>query len=113
VFEEPFIIRENGSGTLKSIQMNLNKIGYRIEDFNIVAVMGSTQAVIQGIKSKVGVSILSKVAILEDLQTGRLKELSIEGLELKRSFFLTRHRQRSLSPLAQTFINFLKKELAH
>ncbi len=111
LLKEPFIIRESGSGTLESVETNLNTKGYSIRDFNIAVVMGSTAAVIQGIKSKVGVSIISTVAISEDLQSGKLKALSIEGLDLKRSFYLTRHRHRSLSPVGQTFINFLKEEL--
>lgn len=110
---EPFIIRENGSGTLKSIQANLNRIGYRIDDLNVVAVMGSTEAVIQGIKSKVGISIVSTIAISEELRTGKLKVLKIDGLDLKRNFYLTRHRHRSVSPLGQAFIKFLHKELAY
>ena len=112
LIKEPFIIRESGSGTLESLETNLNTRGYSIRDFNIPAVMGSTVAVIQGIKSKVGVSIISTVAISEDLQSGKLKALPIEGLNLKRRFYLTRHRQRSPSPVGQTFIKFLKKELA-
>jgi DNA-binding transcriptional LysR family regulator len=111
LLKEPFIIRENGSGTLESIQTNLHRMGRRIEDFKIAAVMGSTAAIIQGIKSKVGISILSTVAIAEDLQSEKLKALNIEGLDLKRSFYLTWHRHRSLSPLGRTFIEFLKKKL--
>jgi DNA-binding transcriptional LysR family regulator len=109
--KEPFILRENGSGTLESIQTNLSRKGRRIQDFKIAAVMGSTAAIIQGIKSKVGISILSTIAISEDLQSEKLRALNIEGLELKRSFYLTRHRHRSLSPLGRTFIEFLKKKL--
>jgi DNA-binding transcriptional LysR family regulator len=47
LLEEPFIIRERGSGTLKSIEQNLNKIGYDLSDLKIVAQMGSTEAVRQ------------------------------------------------------------------
>jgi DNA-binding transcriptional LysR family regulator len=111
LLKEPFIIRESGSGTLESVETNLNIKGYSIRDFNIAAVMGSTAAVIQGIKSKVGVSIISTMAISEDLQSGKLMALSIDGLYLKRSFYLTRHRHRSPSPVGQTFIKFLNKEL--
>jgi DNA-binding transcriptional LysR family regulator len=42
---------------------------------------------------------------------GNLKTLTIEGLDLKRSFYLTRHRQRSISPLGQTFIEFIRRKL--
>ncbi len=111
LLEEPFIIRESGSGTLESVETSLNANGYSTRDFNIAAVMGSTAAVIQGIKSKVGVSIVSTVAIAEDLQSGKLKALSIDEMYLIRSFYLTRHRHRSPSPVGKTFMKFLNREL--
>jgi DNA-binding transcriptional LysR family regulator len=65
--------------------------------------------VIQGIKSKAGVSILSAIAVEEELQQGTLKALDIEGLELNRSFYLTTHKHRTPSPLSKAFIKFLMK----
>jgi DNA-binding transcriptional LysR family regulator len=73
--------------------------------------MGSTEAVRQAIKNKVGLSILSAIAVADDIQTGLLKAISIEGLNLKRSFYLTTHKQRTPSPLSTTFIKFLKIEM--
>lgn len=110
LLEEPFIIRERGSGTLKSIEQNLNKIGYDLSDLKIVAQMGSTEAVRHGIKSKAGVSILSTIAVEGDLKEGSLKAISIEGLNLKRSFYLTTSRQRSISPVCSAFITHMKNE---
>lgn len=109
IFKEPFIIREQGSGTLKSIQLGLSEKGYGIGDLNIIAEMGSTTAVIQGIKSKVGISILSPIAVREELKSQALKALTIQGLNLKRSFYITKQKQRSTSPLCNAFIEFLKK----
>jgi DNA-binding transcriptional LysR family regulator len=108
---EPFIVRELGSGTLRSIEQQLQKKGYAVSDLNIVAEMGSTEAVRQAIKNKVGLSILSAIAVADDIQTGLLKAISIEGLNLKRSFYLTTHKQRTPSPLSTTFIKFLKIEM--
>lgn len=109
--QEPFIIRERGSGTLKSIQASLVNTDISTEDFNIVSEMGSTTAVIQGIKSNVGISILSTIAVTEELQEGSLSAVAINGLNLKRSFYLTRHKYRSTSPLCNAFIAFLNKAL--
>ena len=106
--QEPFIIREKGSGTLKSIQLSLKNCGYQIEQLNVVAEMGSTAAVIQGVKSGVGISILSMIAVAEDIASGALKSLSITGIDLKRYFYLTQHSHRSTSPLSRAFIQFLK-----
>jgi len=110
--EEPFITREQGSGTLESIKISLSRGKIGFEEFNIVAEMGSTTAVIQGIKSGIGVSILSPIAVQEELKTGSLSALKVKGIDLRRSFYLTRHTQRTLSPVAQAFIRFIKKELS-
>lgn len=113
MFKEPFIVRERGSGTLKSIKLSLKEKGYTRENLNIVAEMGSTEAVIQGIKSNVGVSILSSIAVAEELKAGTLKALAIKELNLKRNFYLITHKQRSPSPICKAFINFLRKEFTN
>lgn len=112
LLEQPFIVRERGSGTLKTIQAALAGKRLGLEDLKVVAEMGSTAAVIQGILAGVGISILSPIAVSEDLASGRLKALSVVGLNLRRGFYLTRQRQRSLSPLAEAFTDYLKTQCA-
>ena len=109
--KEPFITREHGSGTLASIQHSLSKRGLTIQDFNIVAEMGSTESVRQGIKSRIGISILSAISVAEDVQNGVLEMLPVEGLDLKRSFYLTTHRNRTLTLLGGAFSDFMKNNL--
>ncbi len=106
----PFIIRESGSGTLRSIEKVLRQHGASIRDWTIVAEMGSTEAIRQGVKSKVGVSILSAVAVADDVRAGELKTLAVAGIDLKRSFYLTLHKQRAASPICLAFAEFVRKE---
>jgi len=108
---EPFILRERGSGTLKSLHQSLIGLGYSIESLKVIAELGSTQAICQGIKSGAGVSIISTLAVAEDLQAGKFSALEVDGLDLKRNFYLTRHRYRSPSPLSEAFVKFLKEKL--
>ncbi len=110
LFEEPFISREAGSGTLSSIRKSLEEKGFAMDSLNIVSEMGGTEAVIQGIKSGVGVSILSPVAVAEELNRGTLKALAVEGLNLSRNFYLSFHKYRGKSPIGQVFIQFLKEK---
>jgi len=112
LINEPFIVRERGSGTLKSLDQSLSDQGHSFEDFKVVAELGSTQAICQGIKTGAGVSILSTLAVAEDLQEGKLNSLEVDGLDLKRNFYLTWHRYRSPSPLSQAFVQFLEKALS-
>jgi DNA-binding transcriptional LysR family regulator len=108
---EPFLIRETGSGTLKSIQASFSAVGLNTNDLKIVARIGSTEAIRQGIKNHMGISILSAIAVSDDVAAGRLKTLTIRGLRLKRKFYLTRHRHRSLSPLGQVFMDFINQQI--
>jgi DNA-binding transcriptional LysR family regulator len=109
--KEPFIMRERGSGTRKSIEDVLKKRGLSLGLLNVVAEMGSTESVCQGIKAGVGLSILSKKVVSEDMAGGRLKGISIEGLVLKRNFYLITNKGRTKSPLCEVFIKFIKKQL--
>lgn len=107
LFSEPFIIREQGSGTLQSIANSFSTIGRDVFSLKIIAELGSTAAVIQGIKNNVGISILSTRAVAEELAAGTLKALAIDHVNLKRNFYLTTHKDRTPSPLSQAFIDFL------
>jgi DNA-binding transcriptional LysR family regulator len=56
----------------------------------------------------VGISVLSTLAVREELQAGLLKALPVSGLKLRRGFYLTINKHRTLSPLCEAFINYLK-----
>lgn len=111
LFKEPFIRREEGSGTLTSLMLSLKKKSYQLQNLKTVAIMGSTEAVRQGIKNHVGISILSPIAVADDVRAGALKTIEVEGLELKRCFYLTRHKNRTPSPPSLIFENNLIKNL--
>ncbi|MFH1157135.1 MAG: selenium metabolism-associated LysR family transcriptional regulator [Pseudomonadota bacterium] len=111
LFEEPFLARESGSGTWASITQSMVDAGLNMDKLKIVAHMGNTVSVIQGIINQAGISILSTIAVEDALESGRLKALYVEGLNLKRDFYLTTNRKRTLSPISETFIAFLKASL--
>ena len=107
LLREKYIVRESGSGTLKSFQSKLRESGYTLKQLNIVSELGSTESVVQGIKNGIGLSIVSPIAVADELISGSLKALRIKGIDLKRHFFLTRHKHRSLSPPGQAFSRYL------
>ncbi len=111
LMREPFIVREAGSGTLKSLKLSLAEKSFDIDSLNIMAEMGSTAALIQAVKNHVGVSIFSTIAIDDYLQAGILKALPVNGLNLRRNFYLITHKDKSLSPLASAFISFTKASI--
>jgi DNA-binding transcriptional LysR family regulator len=107
--KEPFIIREEGSGTKKSLIASLKKHNISIDDFNIIAELGSTSSIIQGIKNKLGISILSSIAVKEEIENKTLNSVSLKKINLTRDFYLTFNKERTPSPLMKAFKNFLLK----
>jgi len=108
LIKEPFIMREPGSGTRKSIEQVLDRSGHWFGHLNVVAEMGSTEAVRQAIKAGVGVSILSECAVDDELAAGSLKKIGIKGMSFQRAFYLIVHKHRTQSPLCHAFVEFLK-----
>lgn len=103
-----FVIREMGSGTRRIMEHALKKAGLRrLEDLNIVAEMGSSEAVKQAVREGIGCSIISMRAVEEDIRNGSISSPKILGVELSRNFYLIWHEKRLLSPLAQSLKEFI------
>jgi DNA-binding transcriptional LysR family regulator len=111
LFEESFIAREKGSGTWQSILKSLEDAGLKSKNLKTTVTMGNTVSVIQGILNHVGISILSTVAVQDDIDKGNLKALSVRGLDLTRFFYLTLSKKRTLSPICKKFIEFARRTL--
>ncbi|MGD8995503.1 MAG: selenium metabolism-associated LysR family transcriptional regulator [Syntrophobacterales bacterium] len=105
--EAPFIMREQGSGTRMTMLEIFEQAGLDSQEFKVVAEMGSTDAIRQAIKAKVGVSILSRRAIADELQFEQLCHVPVKGLSLARHFYLVTHNKRSRSPVGQAFVDYL------
>ena len=109
---EPLIVREVGSGTLQVLEKALHAKGFELhEHFHIVAEIGNTVGIIGAIKTGLGVSILSTKAIEDELVSGSLVALDVQGLDLERQIFLIVDKRRSLSPLAGAFCRFMSEQM--
>ncbi|HET97601.1 MAG TPA: LysR family transcriptional regulator [Desulfurivibrio alkaliphilus] len=106
--EPPFIDRERESGTRKVMHEILQRHGLEVDKLRVIAEMGSTEAVCQSVKAGIGVAILSRQAIRDDLACGSLAEVAIRGVNFTRPFYLVRRRKRQPSPIAALFLDFLK-----
>ena len=104
---ERFIFREHNSGTQKVMLQLMEERGFNPKKLAVVCEMGSTEAVKQSIKAHIGVAILSKRAVAEDLAAGNLVEVKIAGNNMNRPFYCISRKKRDLSPLCLAFYDFL------
>lgn len=106
--EYRMIGREEGSGTWQSVLSGIRQAGFDDTLLNTKLTMGNTISVIQAILNGVGISILSTVAVKDELAQERLKTLTINHLNLERYFYITFPVKRSLSPICESFIDFAR-----
>lgn len=103
----PFIFREEGSGTRqvmeKFIQKNKIKIKKKIE-------LTSNEAVKQAIIAGLGYSIMPLIGIRNEIESGLLRIIPIKGLPIKTTWRLIWLKEKRLSPIAESYLEFLNKE---
>jgi DNA-binding transcriptional LysR family regulator len=107
---EPFVFRELGSGTRKSIAQILEGKGCREADLHEVAQFGSNEAVKEAVKAGVGISMLSRRSITEDLARGALVALPLADVSGERPFYLVTRKNKALQPAAAAFVERLQAE---
>lgn len=108
---EPLLIRERGSGTRAALERALADAQMDLGFFRIVGEMGSMQAIKQGVKAGIGLSVVSRRAVEEECRSGLLWCLRVKDLTVARCFYLVTHTERSRSPLAEAFCTFLEAEV--
>lgn len=107
----PLILREPGSGT-RSAAMAFIKENSGVDPtaLNVVAEIESNETIKRFIELGFGYSFVSKRSISHELSEGRLEIVQLEGFNIHRSFYFVYHKKRVLSPLSDTFRQFILSE---
>ncbi|MEK6196730.1 MAG: selenium metabolism-associated LysR family transcriptional regulator [Desulfobacterales bacterium] len=106
----PFLQREIGSGTRQTFENFLKKNTITTTNFNIVATLGSISAVKQAVKENLGASVISRIAVQEELDSNILHEIPIINMKMKRKFYLVLQKKRTLPTQYAAFCEHMKKE---
>jgi len=113
--EYPFILREQGSGTRNFFQAALKKTGINLlTDLQVVAELTDTEAIKEAVKSGMGISCVSRMAVNGEVSQGRIIIMDVQGMEnLKRSFYLVSRKGKSLLPQVKALIEILDRWKEH
>jgi len=103
----PFILREEGSGTKRTMEHYFRDQGVTLDSLHVVATLGSTAAVKEAVKAGLGVSTLSRLAVREELARGSLVSVALPDLRMHRTFYVITRKGRTLPPTYQLFLDYL------
>jgi DNA-binding transcriptional LysR family regulator len=107
LFSEKFIFRKSGSGTRRLVEQSLCDQGISLDDLNIISYIDNNEMIKKMIELGLGVSFISKVAVKNEVELKLVKTLRINDLNLKRDFYFVHCKNRTLSPLVETFKDFI------
>jgi len=103
----PMVLREEGSGTRRETEKLLESKGVSLKNITVAGIFGSTDAVKQAVKAGLGVSILSKFSVADELKHKILEEIKLTDTKMKRHFYIVTHKKRTLPRLYDAFLEHL------
>ncbi|TYO97798.1 selenium metabolism-associated LysR family transcriptional regulator [Desulfallas thermosapovorans] len=106
---ENLILREEGSGTRKSIFDILAKQGLCLDKLKTEIELGSTRSVISAVQAGMGIAFVSRWAATDVIEAGKVGEARLKGVNMTRSFYLAQFHPGITNYAADTFIAMLKE----
>jgi DNA-binding transcriptional LysR family regulator len=109
MIKEPFIFREEGSGSRQVIEKYLNKRGITTQKMNITTILGATEAIKEAVERGIGISIVSKWAVRKEAKGGGLAAVSFKEGKMLRDFCLIFNKNTVTSYAVEEFLNYLRQ----
>jgi DNA-binding transcriptional LysR family regulator len=107
ITNKTFLFREEGSRTRlvmeNFILKNKIKIKKKIE-------LTSNEAVKQAVMAGLGLSIMPIIGIRNEIESGLLAIIPMKGLPIQTTWRLIWLKEKQLSPIAESYLNYLAKE---
>src|SRR6516225_6319438 len=101
----PFIVPESISRTRQFIEQVMRERGYTLK---IVMHFQGTEPVKKAVESNLGVAIVSRAAIVREVEAGVLRAMPIADLELARPFVMFYRQGKYFGPMARDFIAYMR-----
>lgn len=106
---EYFVTREQGSGTKIRYDQFIKELGLKTENLKVSACFSNTQSVINAVSCGLGMAIVSELAADYYIKQKQITPVLIDGDLPQRSFYFVFKKDFTISPIAEMFVNFVRK----
>ncbi len=104
---EPFIMREPGSGTRKAVKKVFEEHGVSVK---VRMELGSNEAIKQAIAGGLGISVVSRHVLALEGSTRKLKILDVQHFPIERYWYVIYPKNKQISVVAEEFLKYLIEE---
>lgn len=105
LFKEPILARERGSGTRILMTRYFDSLGYGAPYKTIE--MGTNETIKQAVMAGLGIALISRHTVTDELDNGRLVELNADRLPLLRQWFLIRRADAQVGAASARIEEFI------
>lgn len=102
-----WILREGGAVTRQLVQAYLEEHGINGDDLRVAMELGSPEGVEAAVAAGHGVSFVSRVAVRDGLELGKIKIVPVDGIMVRRQIYTARNTQRTPACAELKFREFL------
>ena len=106
--DEPFIMRESGSGTKKEIDRYLESHNIPDTSLHVVARMNDLEAIRKSVAEGLGISILSACSAQDLAATHQILMFPLNHEKAMRTFYIVYSKNRILKPHVKQFLRFVQ-----
>ncbi len=104
----PLVVRGEGSGTRAAVASVMARVPTEPQG-PVRVVVGSTEAAKRCVLAGLGLSFVSRLAVADEIESGRLKVVPMPGTPVPRQFWAVRARDRSPSSAAAALLELLSR----
>jgi DNA-binding transcriptional LysR family regulator len=104
----PLVAREPGSATRSAVERSLASLGVELVP---AFELPSPEALVRAAEAGLGYAFVSARSAAEGIETGRLVELRVQGLEVRRGLFAVYNRDKHVTPPMRELMDLLQARL--
>ena len=100
-----FLLRERGSGTRETFEREAEKAGFSVSPAWEAM---STTALVNAVVNGLGIAVLPWRMVAGSLERGLVVAVRVKGLDFRRKYFITYHREKYLTASARAFMELCR-----
>lgn len=109
ICREPLLMREEGSGTRKEAEKQLKLSGIDVGGLSIAASVESTETIKRSVKNGIGITIISSLAVREEIAAGSVLAFSMGKNRSTRKLYLVYNNSYALSRQAENLVKVVRE----
>jgi len=104
--DQPFLLREKGSGTREVFDRAVEKAGFSVEP---VWEATSTASLINAAINDLGIAVIPYRLAEVPIKQGLVHQLEVKGLDFSRKFYIIYHKEKFLTSSARAFMKLCQE----